>query len=62
MGRVSQQLTDIRPESGKIARAIDTWQKHEVYMEAREVAPEIVKKFVSVGKDLNLKALIQRAM
>jgi len=45
-----------------IGSAIDTWQSHEGYMRQRSAHPQILKKFVAIGKDLNLKGLIQQTL
>ena len=64
---VNQQLSDIRKSAAlapgdAVGRAIETWKKHESYMRDRDTPEAILAKFVAIGKDLNLKGLIQKAM
>ena len=65
--QVSQQLAHIHANAGltpddAVGQAIEKWQVHESQLRLRDTSPDILNKFAAVGKELNLKGLIQRAM
>jgi len=71
VSEMSRQLSFVRSFEGvnntlkdgdAVGKLIDTWQRHEYFVKQRSTDENIIQRFISVGKDLALKGIVQSTL